>query len=164
MLDNEPLINSVANRNFTLTYKQHYLFQTYFRYGIGFSFNKLKNGSDDQKFLSTNFRIGFETKFRFDKRWSINRGSDIVVTLFRGDNNFFEEKTKITRIGFVPFFGIQYNINPRINLTTESGIGFFYINEKNSQLFTGFSINPVDRKGTQINIFAPQELILSIAF
>ena len=166
LLRNEISPARIGERNFMLTYKKHSLLNTYFRYGLSFQFNKNKSDNDDPlKSFRTDFRLGYETKFQLDKRWTINRGVDVVVNHFSTDNSFSDDKTKINQIGLVPFVGIQFNINPRVNLSTEAGVGIFYVNkQQNAFIFNLFSTSRATGNGVLINIFAPRELILSVSF
>jgi len=166
LLRNETIPNRLEDRNFMLTYKKRNLKNTYFRYGISFFYIKsfVPGNSDDRKTTRADFRIGYEYKYAFSKNWTINRGTDIVAKYLTFDQNFSEEKTRQVQVGFVPFLGIQYNINPKINLSTETGIGFFYVNNKNLLVPSVFTIDVVDGTGGRFTIFTPRELILSISF
>lgn len=167
LLRNERPSNLQRGRNFMLTYKKHYLKNIYFRYGISFLYNKTffdSNNNNDLKLTQTDFRIGYEYKHRIDKKWSINRGTDIITNYFSLNRGSAEDNNRQLQIGLVPFLGIQYNINPRINLSTETAIGFFYVNNKNVFNSNLFFADRIDSEGTQITIFTPQELILSISF
>jgi len=166
LLRNETLPNRLEDRNFMLSYKKRSLKNTYFRYGISFFYNKslLPGSSDDRKTTRAAFRIGYEYKFAFSKKWTINRGTDVVAKYLTFNQSFTEEKTRPVQVGLVPFLGIQYNINPKINLSTESGIGFFYVNNKNLLVPGVFSVDVVDGTGGRFTIFTPRELILSISF
>ena len=164
LLQRESNLTELSRRNFMFTYKQHFLLQTYFRYGASFFYSKdnfNNNSSDDLKIFRLDLRIGFERKYEFDKKWSINRGIDLVTNYSSFNQDSSNDKTTFFQLGLAPFLGIQYNINDRVNITTETGINFFYVvNNLNTFFVSGSN----DGTGVQINPFTPQEIILSVTF
>jgi len=165
ILRNEPPTSTLGTRNFMFTYKKKYLNNSYSRYGLSMNFGKITNGNNDpEKIFQSSFRIGYEYKFRFNRKWHINRGCDAIINYFVTDTFFNNDKTKVISAGIAPFIGIQFNINPRISLSTETGLNLFYVKQENS-----FDINPgfpngFNFSGLDFRFFRPQELILSIAF
>jgi len=165
VLRNEPPLSTLGRRNFMLTFKKHYLNNSYFRYGLSMNFGKVTIGNDDPaKIFQSSFRIGYEYKFSFNKKWHINRGCDVIVNYLLTDLSFNGDRSKDISAGVAPFLGIQYNINPRISLSTETGLNLFYVKQENL-LEINFGIpNTNDRSGVDFRLFGPQELILSVAF
>ena len=165
VLRNETSASTLGSRNFMLSFKKHYLNNAYIRYGLSFNFGKVNDdGNDPEKFFQTNFRIGYEYKYRFNKRWNVNRGCDFMINYFTSDFNFGSDKTKVISAGGAPFLGIQYNINPRVSLSTETGIHFFYVKQENAFEFNSGFLSEFNGSGVDFRLFGPQELILSVAF
>ncbi len=112
--------------------------------GLNVSQNIINEGFLTLKEKTTNlfFIWGFERQHRISKRWGLISGFDIVSSFDRTKifeiNPFSSEEErelsqiKTFRFGCGPFIGMQFFINDRITLTTESTLYLFYKNEENN--------------------------------
>ena len=104
-----------------------------------------------------NLRIGWERQVHIKQRWGIMYGFDV---LFNYDNrtinttqfsDFVKSSTRMMTSGIGPYLGVQFNINDRIGLFTESTFYFTYNQERSEDVFSNF---PNESISDKVNSFA----------
>jgi len=109
-----------------------------FRVDAGGSFSQKKNFLDSSQVQITNttafnFRLGYVYQHKVARRWSFFAGADVVSTIsnsFLRDNTVVDivtTKTKSTSLGIGPSLGIQFAINDRVGLFTETAFYYQYV-------------------------------------
>ncbi len=152
------------------------------RFALGFnvSHNILGEGLliHRKKLTKLFFILGFERQYRISKRWGLISGFDIIPSFDRTKiykNSAFSGvegelgRSKTFRIGCGPFIGIQFFINDRISLTTESTLYLFYKNGKNSLPDGIFPINQppyndIGSSGFELAIESPIAIFMHFRF
>ena len=109
-----------------------------FRFDAGGSFSQKKSFLDSSQVQITNsttfnLRLGYVYQHKIAKHWSFFGGADVVSTIttsFLRDNTVEDVVTttnKSTSIGFGPSLGIQFAINDRVGLFTETAFYYQYV-------------------------------------
>ncbi len=109
-----------------------------FRFDAGGSFSQKKNFLDSSQIQVTNnttvnLRVGYIYQKKIAKRWSFFAGADVVSTIttsFLRDNTVTDIVTTNNNsqsIGFGPSLGIQFAINDRVGLFTETAFYYEYV-------------------------------------
>jgi len=109
-----------------------------FRFDAGGSFSQKKSFLDSSQVQITNsttfnLRAGYVYQHKIAKHWSFFGGADVVSTIttsFLRDNTVEDVVTttnKSTSIGFGPSLGIQFAINDRVGLFTETAFYYQYV-------------------------------------
>lgn len=165
LIRNEIPPTNFNDRNYLLSFKKFKQNNNYVRFGLSFDYRKPQNDNSSNQSLRGDFRIGYEHQILIYKdKFQINPGFDVALTYFQNriSSNFQQSSTKqeFIQIGPIPFVGFQYNLNPRIHLSTEFGFAFFFTERKNFFTATGFA----DGEGINILFQMPQEFILSVSF
>ncbi|MCW3126880.1 MAG: hypothetical protein JWO03_2538 [Bacteroidetes bacterium] len=111
------------------------------RFAIGGNFSSHTQNTDSTftqitKISSVDYRLGYEYRRSFGKRWSFFAGVDLInsfSTLYSRVNSDFDIVTtsdKTWTIGGGPVIGIQINISKRIALFTETAFYYTYSSTK----------------------------------
>ncbi len=131
----KQFLNFVSSSNietspFLLTYKRINKENIAFRFGIGMDIDANKsidNGTTIISSLSSvSYRIGGEKQFPLKKRWLSYVGADFINSIDNrrtkttNDGNEFISNALDLGFGVGPVGGIQFNINNRLSLATES--------------------------------------------
>jgi len=109
-----------------------------FRFDAGGSFSQKKNFLDSSQVQITNntsfsLRAGYIYQKKVAKKWSFFVGADVVSTIttsFLRDNNVVDIVTtsnKSYSVGIGPSLGIQFAINNRVGLFTETAFYYQYV-------------------------------------
>jgi len=162
LLRNELNPSDVGNRNYFLTYKKFIQNDIFVRYGLSLFYRGLRDDDENSISFRSDFRIGYEHHYLFENGWQINTGCDLTITYSNSKIVFFDDPTTQLLTGVVPFMGIQYNLNPRVHLSTEFGLGVFFLKQENLLDTTNFTL--MNNSGILSKLQLPQELILSISF
>lgn len=106
---------SLRNQVATITWKNINAKNNAFRIGIGIKLDDFDDGN------SVHFRIGFEKRRLIKKNWWYYWGGDLLLNV---DDDFFVDNNPAfgTGFGIGPVFGLFYNFNDRISLSTESSL------------------------------------------
>jgi len=90
------------------------------RLGIG-----LDNILDDTEAFNFNFRLGVERKQILSDKWTFITGNDFILLLepinINASEEFFEDTPRIG-IGYSRPFGIEFHLNNRISIYTETAL------------------------------------------
>ena len=130
---------------------------------------------------SFNYRIGLEKQMNIGKHWRFSYGLDFNQVISNSSNDFIFQnggwrhgsERKRNTIGFSPFFGIDFKINERISLQTETNFIVYSFKSSTQPIITQILDNPVspmpstekeieNQKGTEFNV--PNFLNLTIRF
>lgn len=120
-----------------------------FRVNFGGNFNNRKDKLDSSQVSINNtteldFRIGYLYQKNINKRWDFYLGADIINSIgnsLRRNNttsDIVSIKSSSTTLGFGPSLGIQFNINNRIGLFTETAMYYQFTGGKNTNTFFNF--------------------------
>jgi hypothetical protein len=136
-------IISLSNQNiaispYILGYKCFFTKNHGIRMSVGGSFSKKSEFPDSVSTRITNnnsvdYRVGYEYRHLFGKRWYLQTGVDVVgrqgFTGAKANTTFdiVNTSTATNSIGGGPFLGIQFNITNRIALFTETAFYYSYI-------------------------------------
>jgi hypothetical protein len=143
----------------------------------GTRLNDVNNGSTTKlTFSNYDFRLGFELHSKLGKRWSTFYGVDGVFgnSQSRQESQFFDGvSNQITKInsdvlsyGGGPFIGLQFAINERIRIYTESTAYFKLTEDKQLVESTGVFGSKSESKtnGHSFNLIMPASLFIAINF
>ena len=90
------------------------------RLGLG-----VDNIFDENNSFNFNFRIGMEKKRKLSEKWTFISGNDFILFVEPVNVNakdfFFEDAPKIG-VGYAHPFGIEFHINNRVSLYTETSL------------------------------------------
>jgi len=90
------------------------------RFGIG-----IDNIFDDNGFFNFNFRIGGEKKRKLSEKFTFISGNDFILLVEPVNENakdlIFEDTPKIG-VGYSHPFGIEFHLNNRVSLYTETAL------------------------------------------
>ena len=109
------------------------------RYGLGADLNVRLSNS--RSLMQIDFKIGSERFVDFGKHWRGLYGLDTkygVNILFNNDTN----NAIGVRFGVAPFLGLQYRLNERLSIATETAYNLWLVGEFQEDL-TDFRINTV---------------------
>jgi hypothetical protein len=94
--------------------------------------------------FNLNFRIGWEWKNEFSKRWQVFYGCDFRPSYFHikddapfwngGYANGYEQE--VTNFGIAPLIGFRFRLNDRLSLSTETSLSFNYQSENLMYFYT----------------------------
>ncbi len=127
-----------GNNPYLLTYKRYFNGFWVLRTGIGGNYRQTTEESDGTPGTSENseldfaFRLGAERQYFLNPRWMAYFGFDAVLWAesIRAENDDDFDKvvtsTESLTFGPSPVIGIQFNITPRLNISTESSFSLFY--------------------------------------
>lgn len=109
------------------------------RFGLGGSFNI----AEERVINTLEFRVGKERFKDFEKRWRALYGWDFKLGGFYNSDRNDNISTSL-RIGASPFFGLQFRINERLSVSTETAYNFWLgqtvrDEEASYQFFTNFT-------------------------
>lgn len=137
-------------------------------YGLSYAYNKF---NDDSNFIrretinrSLNFRIGYERKTKWGKRWIALHGYDIVLGASKLKTNADQIGTALTiettgnQWGFGPRVGLMFGITDRIFIGTEATYYLRFIKDRQSIIGQPESI----QKTTDLSLTLPVTLFLSV--
>jgi hypothetical protein len=171
-----------AEEPFALYYKLIGNRKFAFRFGLGLQVDNREleetddpgtNPQNSVKLSSANLRFGVEFQESLSERWLFYAGADAVVQSSQSvvDNidPFFGD-SKVTQssalLGGGPVLGIQFRINERVRLSTESSLYFLAGKEKQKVEFDnpGFPTDPIEEtsKLEKLDIRLPVSLYFSV--
>lgn len=138
-------------------------------YGLAYGRNKFTddtNGAQRETInRSISFRIGYERKVNWGKRWIALHGYDLTLggsklntTNNQGGQNF-EIESKSNFWGFGPRVGLMYGISPRVFLGSEAIYYLKFI--KDAQTITNGQPNS-SQKSTDFSLTLPVSLFLTV--
>lgn len=152
--------------------------KTYLRMGLGGQASNRTLANDftanifDRKSQIVDLRVGLEWQKKLDKRWVFYYGLDALFgtelhqTIAR--NSFDDVATKFTKIysGGGPIIGIQFDINKRISLGTESSFYISGISETERTSFNNFPEQNTSKtdNSLEFDTAIPTELFFIIHF
>lgn len=121
-----------------------------FRFDVGGSFSQKKDFLDSSQIqinstTSFNLRLGYIFQKKVSKKWSVFVGGDVVSTISKSTlrNNTVVDivttGTKSYAVGVGPSLGIQFAINNRIGLFTETAFYYQYVISKNEVTSLNFT-------------------------
>jgi|ERR1043165_3248695 hypothetical protein len=155
-------IISLSNQNIAISpyivgYKCFFHKEHGIRASVGGSFSKKTEFPDSVSTRITNnnsidYRLGYEYRHLFGKRWYLQTGLDIVgrqtLSSTKANSTFDIVKTGTNSngIGAGPFIGIQFNISKHIALFTETAFYYSYSWSKRKVDSHNFPQTNVDRK------------------
>ncbi len=169
--------NNALTNNYLLTYKRTKDDKKVIRMGIGLRGNHSIDNPDDDfsnfdkrtsSLFDLDYRLGVERQFSIKGKWSVNAGIDWIVG-YRYDNVNTDEN-KVTRhvyyTGGGPVGGIQFMINERIGLLTETSLYFRYSGNIEKSKFDNNSIDESTDKGSffSFGTSLPTNLIFFVRF
>lgn len=160
----------------------HFTFKRYFnqfsiRAGIG---GRTWDERDENNYSRMiNYRLGVERSIDFNKRWSSYFGVDFIHQLnnSRTENHYINggwqhgQENQNSKIGVSPIIGIEFKINSRISLQTETKFYAYFVNQSQKPIITQIDENPIlDKPSTEIiehkswmmEFFVPNFLVLAI--
>ena len=123
-----------GSNNFTrdiyfLSYKRFFN-KFAFRFGFDMSYSNYKydhnNYNKNQNYFALRTRYGLEHRSNFSDKWTFYYGADFILHYYNSKS--YESSTSVTtkskglKIGFGPIFGIEFNINKRLSLSTEGSL------------------------------------------
>lgn len=133
-------VNSMGSSPFQFTFRYITTSNFAMRAGLGISALNFeeKDGDNVQKVNSNSLdiSIGFEKRSVVAKRWLVFGGldliavSDISTSSTSSSGQIFTSKSNSSGGGAAPLFGIQFNINDRISLSTETQLRVLYTKGK----------------------------------
>ena len=142
------------------------------RFGVGGIFNEtIQKDERDTTELSTkntsfDFRLGYERQVPVTKRWLTYFGWDILYGLGNTSSETESVNTKETTqtIGTGPVIGIQFNINKKIKLFTESSVYFTSSDISRKETFQNFPQQNLEENGssTDFSFGLPTNIFLTI--
>jgi len=123
-----------------------------FRFDAGGTFSQKKSFLDSSQVQVTNsttfnLRAGYIYQQKIAKHWSFFTGADVVSTIttsFLRDNTVEDIVTtsnKSSSLGFGPSLGIQFAINERIGLFTETAFYYQYVFAKQGVTSINFPLS-----------------------
>lgn len=145
-----------------------------FRAGLGVAaVNSEDKGDDDvtKNSISTfDISLGFEKRSMVAKRWTVFGGVDLLATsdMSTSENTSGDFKFKSTNRssggGVAPLFGIQFNINDRISLSTETQIRIVYTTGKQTTETTGSTPTSSESTGVSATPLLPGFIHFNVSF
>ncbi|NQX90576.1 MAG: hypothetical protein HRT74_00215 [Flavobacteriales bacterium] len=132
---------------------------------VDFSSSEQNGNSESNSSYFISPRAGVEQRVPLNQRWNFLYGAEFMYVLdqskveptsdFGSGPQRAENKIKDETFGLAPLFGVQFNINNRIALFTETNIVFAITRNVNTQLFTQdvFGIPTESFNKTQIDGF-----------
>lgn len=185
-LDATGLLRQFLNLNtynyyyypYVLTYKRFYNNTNAIRINLGGS-TYSNNSTTNDTLQSTNNRnelfsgIGWEHYSYLSKRWNLYFGADII---YNYSNYIQKSSTPLSNsseytqtkhsYGVSPLLGVQFMINSRISVATETSYDIAYINSSSGQLHMPNSQNNRSTKtnGVETQFHAPTGLIFRVLF
>ncbi len=148
------------------------------RMGLGVNYVSEKETQDrfsDSKITNNQsiaFRLGYEKQALLSEHWLAYYGADLVANYRNVGSSSDSGFDKVTisdnskDYGIFGVLGVEYKINKRISLATESTYGGFYSNTKSGTEFTS-STQPNSlkyRKGWKFATQIPISLFLNVKF
>jgi hypothetical protein len=163
--------------------------------GLGYTINQFSDGDPINKRESNisnfSFRVGYEKRFKFGKRWLAASGIDLLIgsqrnkTINTNDsppNKFIVETiNKVNSQGLGPRFALHYLVTERILLGTE--ISYYYTTSKiiaevnttstfqefdpntgQQRLVTRTEKRDTEEKGKNLSLNLPVALFLTLKF
>ncbi|MBX7053270.1 MAG: hypothetical protein K1X54_14645 [Flavobacteriales bacterium] len=145
-----------------------------FRAGLGVAaVNTEDKGDDDvtKNSISTfDFSVGFEKRSLVAKRWTVFGGVDLLATSDMSTNENtsgdfkFKSTNKSNGGGVAPLFGIQFNINDRISLSTETQLKVLYTKGKRTTETTGSTPTSSESTGVSATPLLPGFIHFNVSF
>ena len=152
-----------------------------FRLGTGFGFSKTTaevDANQEDRTNKNNFfnlRAGYEWQIPITKRWLTYFGLDAIFGISKFESEFdpgfgrIITKNENLSFGGGGIMGIQFNINNRISLATESTLYFIHRNLESEQIFPDQGIGGEDKQTSkttsdQFSPSLPTSLFIQINF
>jgi hypothetical protein len=165
------------NSPYMISYKRIFKSNA-FRIGVGGNIYNNNGTSNDtlkgkQNRIDLNIGVGFEHYSYLSKRWNFYYGADVIVNYTY--NNYQSDRTATTSwqqystaygYGVSPLFGVQFKINSRLSIATETSYDVTYTQSEGKSINTPPSIYDNKTKSTGINsqFNAPTEINIRIKF
>lgn len=166
---------SIENTSpYLLTYKYHFPKHA-LRFGIGGAYSTSSLDVDNDPIDTRNidadlsFRLGIERQYVLNPRWVTYLGGDLVYFFDQikatADSDFDKVVTNRTvgSYGGGLVLGAQFNITPRLNISTESSIHIFYREENEkitSEEFPDLFNESTKKTDTAFEIIVPVAIFL----
>lgn len=153
---------------YVITYKNISSSNQAFRMGLGLRLDFSEQKEQERKLSNTSFdfRLGYEKQYYMTERWLIYTGVDFLSGwenhTSKTDN--FESKDRIWRIGLGPLFGIQWQINKHIGLSTELALYYLHTEEKETSSFGGNDQDSNKNTSNSMRFNLPSNIFLTIRF
>ena len=120
-----------------------------FRLSIGAGYNSKTSRSDSSqitvvKNTTVSYRAGYVYQIKASKRWTFIVGADIIgsyndsILRVNTTTDVVTSKSNTWSIGGGPSLGIQFKINNRMGLFTETAIYYTYSSQKSTHSFANF--------------------------
>lgn len=168
---------SYFNYPYMIGYKR--IFKSYaFRIGAGGNFSNTNITSNDtlpgkRTYSNFNFGIGLEHYSYLGKRWNFYFGADAIVKYSYNDYQSSWTASTSNRqtstnygYGVSPLLGLQFKINSRLSIATETSYDITYTTSKDSSTRTPSSVYDSHSKSTGLktNFNAPTTINFRIQF
>lgn len=165
------------NSPYIITYKRIFKSNA-LRFGMGGSFRTNEGTQDDTlPMLSVdrriNFGIGFEHYSYISKRWNFFFGGDAIFYYRFYDGKYpyttisYREQSSTTiKYGVSPLLGVQFKINSRLSLSTETSFDILYSANKSFDIEPPLHLydNRSEGNGFESNFNPPTSLSFRILF
>jgi hypothetical protein len=121
--------------------------------------------------FNVNIGLGFEHYSYLTKRWNLYFGADLITKYNENQSEHFSAYDSNTQrstnfgLGISPLIGIQFRINSRLSLSTESSYDILFVTSKNHFSYNSYPYNRNQKRtgiNTQFN--APASINFRIQF
>lgn len=155
-----------------------------FRISAGISYNQKKttipasqsgtgvDETDNSHVLTISYRLGYVYQKKIAKKWTIIAGAEFIGTVLDStqtvttSSDISSNKAKGWTIGLGPSLGIQFDINKRMGLYTETAFYYTYGSETVKNTFNSFpaSNGNIATSSNGLNFILPVSIFYYIKF